>query len=91
MAAIGRHECATNFRWRKIKDITLFGSWKNSIQYSMAMNSINSVYQGGMNFTTLINGHSITIDLNKAAGGVMKTGPKILMLVHWQMYRGRCR
>jgi putative redox protein len=48
----------------------------------MAMNSINSVYQGGMNFTTLVNGHSITIDLIKAAGGNdAGPGPKILMLV----------
>ncbi len=48
----------------------------------MATNSINSVYQGGMNFTTLINGHSITIDLDKAAGGDdAGPGPKILMLV----------
>jgi putative redox protein len=37
---------------------------------------------GGMNFTTLIDGHSITIDLDKAAGGNDEgTGPKILMLV----------
>jgi putative redox protein len=36
----------------------------------------------GMNFTTLIDGHSITIDLDKAAGGNDEgTGPKILMLV----------
>ena len=48
----------------------------------MATNSINSVYQGGMNFTTLIDGHSITIDLDKAAGELMPgPGPKILMLV----------
>jgi putative redox protein len=48
----------------------------------MATNSINSVYQGGMNFTTLINGHSITIDLDKAAGGNdAGPGPKILMLI----------
>src|SRR5450432_2141512 len=48
----------------------------------MAINSINSVYQGGMNFTTLIDGHSITIDLKKAAGGNdAGPGPKILMLV----------
>jgi putative redox protein len=37
---------------------------------------------GGMNFTTLIDGHSITIDLDNAAGGNDEgTGPKILMLV----------
>ena len=48
----------------------------------MAMNSIDSVYQGGMNFTTLVHGHSITIDLTKAAGGDdAGPGPKILMLV----------
>ena len=48
----------------------------------MATNSISSVYQGGMNFTTLIDGHSITIDLDKAAGGAEAgPGPKILMLV----------
>ena len=48
----------------------------------MATNSINSVHKGGMNFTTLINGHSITIDLEKAAGGDdAGPGPKILMLV----------
>ena len=48
----------------------------------MATNSITAVYQGGMNFTTLVNGHSITIDLDKAAGGNdAGPGPKILMLI----------
>ena len=48
----------------------------------MATNSIHSVHQGGMNFTTLINGHSITIDLGEASGGKNEgPGPKILMLV----------
>jgi putative redox protein len=48
----------------------------------MATNSISSVHQGGMNFTTLIDGHSITVDLSKAAGGDdAGPGPKILMLV----------
>ncbi|MEP6949956.1 MAG: OsmC family protein [Ginsengibacter sp.] len=48
----------------------------------MATNSITSVHKGGMNFTTLIDGHSITIDLEKAAGGNDEgTSPKILMLV----------
>ncbi|MEP7230034.1 MAG: OsmC family protein [Ginsengibacter sp.] len=48
----------------------------------MGNNSINSVYQGGMAFSTLINGHDITIDLNKAGGGNnLGTSPKILMLV----------
>src|SRR3954463_15691753 len=48
----------------------------------MATNSINSIHQGGMNFTTVINGHSITIDLGEASGGNNEgPGPKILMLV----------
>jgi putative redox protein len=48
----------------------------------MATNSIESVHKGGMNFTTLINGHSIIVDLDKAAGGNDEgTSPKILMLV----------
>ncbi|MEP6926638.1 MAG: OsmC family protein [Ginsengibacter sp.] len=48
----------------------------------MATNSINSVYKGGMNFTTLIDGHTITVDLNKEGGGNDEgPGPKILMLV----------
>ncbi len=48
----------------------------------MGNNSINSIYQGGMAFSTLINGHNITIDLNKASGGNdLGTSPKILMLV----------
>jgi putative redox protein len=47
----------------------------------MGTNTISSVHQGGMNFTTLVNGHSITIDLDKAAGGGdAGPGPKILML-----------
>ena len=52
----------------------------------MGTNTITSVHKGGMNFTTLINGHSITIDLDKAAGGNdAGPGPKILMLVsHWR-------
>ena len=48
----------------------------------MATNTITSVYKGGMNFTTVIKGHSITVDLDKAAGGTNAgPGPKILMLV----------
>ena len=48
----------------------------------MATNTINSVYKGGMNFTTLIDGHTIIIDLDKASGGNDGgPGPKILMLV----------
>jgi putative redox protein len=48
----------------------------------MATNSIESVHKGGMNFTTLINGHSIIVDLAKTGGGNDEgTSPKILMLV----------
>jgi putative redox protein len=48
----------------------------------MATNSISSVHKGGMNFTTVVDGHSITIDLDKAAGGNDEgAGPKILMLI----------
>lgn len=48
----------------------------------MANNSINSVFQGGMAFTTDVNGHAITIDLKEANGGKnLGTSPKILMLV----------
>jgi putative redox protein len=48
----------------------------------MATNSIESVHKGGMNFTTLINGHNVVVDLDKTAGGNDEgTSPKILMLV----------
>jgi putative redox protein len=48
----------------------------------MATNTINSVYKGGMNFTTVVKGHTITVDLEKAGGGNNAgPGPKILMLV----------
>lgn len=48
----------------------------------MASNHISSVYNGGMAFSTLINGHKITIDLSEAGGGNnLGTSPKILMLV----------
>ncbi len=48
----------------------------------MASNSISSVHKGGMNFTTLINGHSITVDVGEADGGDdAGPSPKILMLV----------
>lgn len=48
----------------------------------MATNTIDSVYGGGMAFTTVIRSHNITIDLKKENGG-NDTGssPKILMLV----------
>ncbi len=48
----------------------------------MASNSISSVHKGGMNFTTLINDHSITVDAGEADGGDdAGPSPKILMLV----------
>ncbi len=48
----------------------------------MATNTINSVFQGGMNFTTNVKGHDVIIDLDKDAGGNdLGTSPKILMLV----------
>lgn len=48
----------------------------------MGSNIISSVYQGGMAFSTQINGHTVTIDLDKAGGGNdLGTSPKILMLV----------
>ncbi len=48
----------------------------------MASNSISSVHKGGMNFTTLINGHSITVDAGESDGGDdAGPSPKILMLV----------
>jgi putative redox protein len=48
----------------------------------MGVNTITSVHKGGMNFTTLVHGHSVTIDLNKKGGGNDDgPGPKILMLV----------
>ena len=48
----------------------------------MATNTIVSVHQGGMNFTTAIKGHEVIIDLDKTAGGNdLGTSPKILMLV----------
>lgn len=48
----------------------------------MGSNNITSAYKGGMAFSTLINGHTVTIDLDKAGGGNdLGTSPKILMLV----------
>ncbi len=48
----------------------------------MGSNIISSVYKGGMAFSTQINGHAVTIDLDKAGGGNdLGTSPKILMLV----------
>ena len=48
----------------------------------MASNNITSVHKGGMAFNTQINGHAVTIDLNKDNGGNdLGTSPKILMLV----------
>lgn len=48
----------------------------------MAKNSIKSVNEGGMNFTTIVNGHTIVVDAGKEEGGNdAGTSPKILMLV----------
>lgn len=48
----------------------------------MATNTIDSVYQGGMSFSTAIRGHNVIIDLDKEHGGEnLGTSPKILMLV----------
>lgn len=48
----------------------------------MAVNTIESVYQGGMNFTTQVKGHTILIDLDPENGGTnLGSSPKILMLV----------
>src|SRR5688572_1539131 len=46
------------------------------------MHHIISTFQGGMAFTTDLDGHPITIDLKPASGGNNKgPSPKILMLV----------
>ena len=48
----------------------------------MASNIIDSVYQGGMSFSSAIRGHDVIIDLDKDHGGNnLGTSPKILMLV----------
>jgi putative redox protein len=48
----------------------------------MGVNTIDSVYQGGMNFTTAIRGHKVQIDLSEEHGGNdLGSSPKILMLV----------
>jgi putative redox protein len=47
----------------------------------MAVNSINAVFKGGMNFTADVNGHKIEIDTDAAGGGNnIGTRPKALML-----------
>jgi len=48
----------------------------------MATNTIDSVFRGGMHFTTAIRDHNVAIDLSKESGGNnLATSPKILMLV----------
>ena len=48
----------------------------------MAINIINSVYQGGMSFSTSVKDHNVIIDLDREHGGENQgTSPKILMLV----------
>lgn len=48
----------------------------------MAVNTINAVFKGGMNFTMDVNGHKIEIDTDEAGGGNnIGTRPKVLMLV----------
>src|SRR6185312_3667263 len=47
----------------------------------MAVNTINAVFKGGMNFTADLNGHKIEIDTDEAHGGKNTgTRPKVLML-----------
>lgn len=47
----------------------------------MAVNNINAVFKGGMNFTADVNGHKIEIDTDAASGGNnIGTRPKVLML-----------
>lgn len=47
----------------------------------MAVNSIDAVFKGGMNFTADLNGHKIEIDTEESRGGKnIGTRPKILML-----------
>ena len=47
----------------------------------MAVNRINAVFKGGMNFTADLNGHKIEIDTDEAHGGKNSgTRPKVLML-----------
>jgi putative redox protein len=48
----------------------------------MATNIIDSVYRGGMSFSSAIRGHNVIIDTDKDQGGNnLGTSPKILMLV----------
>lgn len=47
----------------------------------MAANTINAVFNGGMNFTADLNGHTIEIDTDETRGGNnLGTRPKVLML-----------
>ena len=47
----------------------------------MAVNSINAIFKGGMNFTADVNGHKIEIDRDAEGGGNnIGTRPKVLML-----------
>lgn len=47
----------------------------------MAVNNINAVFKGGMNFTADVNGHKIEIDTDPTGGGNnIGTRPKVLML-----------
>lgn len=48
----------------------------------MAVNTINAVFNEGMNFAVSVNGHTIQIDTDEAGGGKnIGTRPKALMLV----------
>lgn len=48
----------------------------------MAVNTINAVFNEGMNFAVNVNGHTIQIDTDEAGGGKnLGTRPKALMLV----------
>ena len=47
----------------------------------MAVNSIDAVFKGGMNFTADLNGHKVEIDTEESRGGKnIGTRPKVLML-----------
>ena len=47
----------------------------------MAVNSIDAVFKGGMNFTADLNGHKVEIDTEESRGGKnLGTRPKVLML-----------
>ncbi len=48
----------------------------------MAVNTINAIFNEGMNFAVNVNGHTIQIDTDEAGGGKnIGTRPKALMLV----------